>query len=193
MSLQIRLLPYAPAIIRLLQGVLHSDDKEAWALLISYESDVRRFFDGIGLDVVHSEADGYAFLRHQTLPEDSLPKIPRLIEKRHLSYPVTLLCVLLLERLYRHEAEGGDTGRLILTTDDIKVIMADYLPDKPNAAKLIDSIDTHINKLVTAGLIKRLSGSEEEFEVRQVLKAKIPAEALQEIKEKLKEHKIADA
>lgn len=191
MSLQNRLLPHAPAIIRLLQGVLHSDDKEAWALLISYESDVRRYFEGIGLDIIYSEADGYAFLRHQTLPEDCLPKIPRLIEKRSLSYPVTLLCVLLLERLYRHEAEGGDTGRLILTTDDIKAIMADYLPDKPNAAKLIDSIDTHINKLVTAGLIKRLAGSEEKFEVRQVLKAKIPAESLQEIKEKLKEHKIA--
>lgn len=193
MSPQGKLLPYAPAIIRLLQGVMHSDDKEAWGLLISYESDVKRYFEGIGLDVVHSEADGYAFLRHQVLPEDGLQRIPRLVEKRALSYPVTILCVLLLERLYRHEAEGGDTGRLILTTEEIKEIMADYLPNKPNVAKLIDSVDAHINKLVAAGLIKRLSDSEEKFEVRQVLKAKIPAEALQEIKEKLREHKDASA
>jgi len=34
--------------------------------------------------------------------------MPSLVEKRQLSYPVTLLCALLVERLYEFDAQSGD-------------------------------------------------------------------------------------
>jgi hypothetical protein len=63
-----------------------------------------------------------------------------------------------------------------------------FLPENSNEAKMIDKIDAHINKLIGYGFLRQLSNSENKFEVKRILKAKIPADSLQEIKEKMREH-----
>ena len=75
-------LPYAPAIIRLLQGVVYSDDRATWECLIKYQSDVKKFLSGIGIEVFVRENDGFAYLRQKKVEEGQEFQLPSLIEKR---------------------------------------------------------------------------------------------------------------
>ena len=84
--------------------------------------------------------------------------------------------------------KSGDSTRLIIDREEIKDSVRIFLPEASNEAKLIDKIDKDINKLVEIGFLRQLSTSPNKFEVRRILKAKIPAESLLEIKEKLRDH-----
>lgn len=180
--------PYAPAIIKLLQGVIYNDDKELWDNLIKYHVPIKEYFKVIGIDVLIYETEGFAFLKQKQFDEGQEINLPNLIEKRQLSYPVTLLCVLLVEKLIEFDAMEGDSTRLIVDKDEIKEMLRIFLSEKTNEAKLIDNIDENINKLVKYGFLRKLNDTEIKYEVKRILKAKIPAETLQEVKNKLEEY-----
>jgi hypothetical protein len=55
-----------------------------------------------------------------------------------------------------------------------------FLPDTVNQAKLIDRVDSQINRVVEMGFLRRLAGREERFEVRRILKAFVDAQWLGE-------------
>ncbi len=180
--------PYAPVIIKLLQGVIYNDDKELWDNLIKYHVPIKEYFKVIGIDVLIYETEGFAFLKQKRFDEGQETNLPNLIEKRQLSYPVTLLCVLLVEKLIEFDATEGDSTRLIIDKDEIKEMLRIFLPEKTNEAKLIDNIDENINKLVKYGFLRKLNDTESKYEVKRILKAKVPAETLQEEKNKLEEY-----
>jgi len=180
--------PYAPVIIKLLQGVIYNDDKESWDNLIKYHVPIKEYFKVIGIDVLIYETEGFAFLKQKKFDEEQEINLPSLIEKRQLSYPVTLLCVLLVEKLIEFDATDGDSTRLIVDKDEIKEMLRIFLPERTNEAKLIDNIDENINKLVKYGFLRKLNDTESKYEVKRILKAKIPAETLQEVKNKLEEY-----
>ena len=68
------------------------------------------------------------------------PRLPRLIARRPLAFPVSLLLALLRKKLAEFDAGGGDT-RLVLTRDEIVELVRVFLPDSSNEARLIDQID----------------------------------------------------
>lgn len=191
-----KIAPYAPAIIRLLQGVVSSDDRALWDNLINYQVKIKEYFEMIGLEVYISESEGFAFLRQKQFTEEAAALLnnnenkiipPELIRKQPLSYSVSLLCVLLLERLIEFDAAGGDSTRLILSKDEIRDMMRIFLSEKTNEAKVIDKLDADINKLIDYGFLKKLNDAENDakYEVRRILKAKVPIDKLLEIKQKL--------
>lgn len=180
--------PYAPAIIKLLQGVIYNDDKELWDNLIKYHVPIKEYFKVIGIDVLIYETEGFAFLKQKQFDEGQEINLPNLIEKRQLSYPVTLLCVLLVEKIIEFDATEGDSTRLIVDKDEIKEMLRIFLPEKTNEAKLIDNMDENINKLVKYGFLRKLNDTESKYEVKRILKAKVPIETLQEVKSKLEEY-----
>jgi hypothetical protein len=182
------ILPIAPAVIKLLQGVVYNDDRTIWNCLIQYQNDIKQHFSGIGIDVIIRESDGFAFLKQKDDKPDQENPLPHLIERRQLSYPVTLLSVLLYEKIVEFESQSRDTTRLILDREEIKELMRIFLPEGSNEARLMNTIDNHINRLKDLGILRELSTNPNKFEVRKILKAKIPIESLQEIKTKLKEH-----
>jgi hypothetical protein len=179
------ILPYAPVIIRLLQGVAYDDNREMWNALIDHQVQIKEYFDIIGVDVLIYESEGFAFLKQRQADEDAEVVLPNLIERRQLSYPVTLLCVLLVEKLLEFDVRGGDSTRLIMDKDEIKEMVRIFLSEKTNEARLLDSLDAHINKLTEYGFLRKLTTSEDKYEVKRILKAKITADALQEIKQRL--------
>jgi hypothetical protein len=181
-------LPYALAVIKLLQGVVNNDDKAAWNCLIQYQQEIKLFFSGIGIEVFVQENEGFAFLRQKLRDSDQDDSLPSLLRKDQLTYPVTLLSVLLYEKLIEFDMKGGDSIRLIIDREEIKDSVRIFLPEASNEANLIDKVDKNINKLVEIGFLRPLSTSPNKFEVRRILKAKIPAESLLEIKERLREH-----
>ena len=68
---------------------------------------------------------------------------------------MSLLLALLRKKLAEFDAGGGDT-RLVLSRDDIVDLVRVFLPDGPNEAKLIDQIETTINKVVELGFLQKL-------------------------------------
>ncbi|WP_372825595.1 DUF4194 domain-containing protein [Polaromonas sp.] len=189
-------------VIPLLKGVVYQEtDARLWSALFSLQSRVRDYVSVLGLDLVLDEAEGYAFLRSRPqfsegVDDPSAEKLPRLIARRPLSFPVSLLLALLRKKLAEFDASGSDT-RLILSLDQIVDIIRVFLPDKSNEAKLIDQLDTHLNKIVDLGFLRRLkssSGTQASkagtFEVRRILKAFIDAQWLADFDTRLNRYRL---
>ena len=175
-------------MVKLMRGVLYRDRHEvAWQDLMSLQARVIDYLRVIGLNLVVDEAEGYAFLR-QAETDDDEAAVPRLIHRRPLSYPVSLLCVLLRKKLVEADA-GGEGSRVVLTRDEIVEMVRVFLPEQANEAKLVDRIDAHINNVVKLGLLREMKKGSGTYEVRRIIKALVDADWLVELDEKLKEYK----
>jgi len=173
-------------VIPLLKGVIYRGEQSKsnahqWEDLLGLQARVRDYVAVLGLDLVLDEAEGYAFLRSRESDEDS-SAIPRLIARRPLTFPVSLLLALLRKKLAEFDAGGGQDGgeRLVLSRDEIVELMRVFLPESSNEVQLMDRADTHINKIVDLGFLRRLktSGQVRSFEVRRILKAFVDAQWL---------------
>jgi len=183
--------PYAAALIRLLQGPLYAEDGTAWDLLLRHRQAVEDHFAQLGLEVLVAEHDGLAFLRRKRAVEgegEEEPDVPELIVRRELPYLASLLCVLLVEELYRFEESGGDQARLVWKREAIRQLVTPYLPARSNEAKVDDAVDAQINNLVRYGFLRKMKGGEDALEVTRLLKYKIDADRIREMKEKLASH-----
>ncbi|CAA7612924.1 DUF4194 domain-containing protein [Magnetospirillum sp. UT-4] len=177
-------------IISLMKGVIYEEeDRPLWQAMLGQQAHVRDHVGVLGLDLVLDEAEGYAFLRQrQTDEADEEQPLPRLVARRPLGFPVSLLLVLLREKLMELDTKGGDT-RLILDRDQVVEMMQLFLPDSSNQAKITDKIDSHIDKVVDLGFLRRLPGQSGLFEVRRILKAFVDAQWLGEFDRRLGEYR----
>jgi hypothetical protein len=185
------LLPYSPAVIRLLQGVVYEEDKKIWNLVVAYQADIKQYLQVLGLVLEVYESEGYAFVRQRAAEADDEEALPVLVRRMPLSYPVTLLCVLLREKLLEFDAQGGDSSRLIVSREHIREMLITFLPEKSNEARVVDSIDATINKLIDYNFLRKLVNRNGEYEVMRILKARITVTELQEIKQKLYEYTLS--
>jgi len=177
----------SPLLITLFKGVLYQDQNPAlWQDLTRLQARVRDYISVLDLELIFDEAEGYAYLR-QRPPTEGENELPRLVTRRQLSYPVSLLLALLRKKLAEHDA-GGAEPRLILQREQLIEMMQVFLPDTANEAKLMDRIDTYINKVVELGFLRRLRNQEARFEVRRILKAFVDAQWLANLDGKLEEY-----
>lgn len=185
-------------LIGLLKGVQYREADEAlWNLLLKLQARVRDFASVLNLELVLDEAEGHAFLKSRPEPaeDDPAARLPRLVARRPLSFPVSLLLALLRKKLAEFDASGGDT-RLVLGRDDIVELVRVFLPDGPNEAKLIDQIETNINKVVELGFLHKLkpsagaSAGPPNYEVRRILKAFVDAQWLAEFDARLAGYQV---
>jgi hypothetical protein len=173
-----------PVLIALFQGVLYRENTEAlWQGLLDLQARVRDYCAVIGLELILDEAEGYAYLRQRAALPDA-PELPRLVQRRPLSYPVSLILVLLRRKLAEFDATGGDT-RLVVSRDDVADQIRLFLPDTANEARLLDRIDTHLGKVVELGFLRRLRGQDNQYEVRRIVKAFVDAQWLDEFARRL--------
>ena len=173
--------------IPLLKGVLYRDgDAGLWNALLDLQARVRDYVAVLNLELVLDEAEGYAFLRSRPTgdDDDTASPLPSLVPRRPLSFPVSLLLALLRKKLAESDAGGGDT-RLILSREQIVELIRVFLPAGSNETKLIDQIETHVNKIVELGFLRRLKpaagkreGQAAAFEVQRILKAFVDAQWL---------------
>jgi hypothetical protein len=75
---------FSISLITLLKGILYNHQKEAWENLLRYESEVKKYFSAIGLEVYIDKSEGYAYLQQKELDEEM--EIPRLGERRQLNF-----------------------------------------------------------------------------------------------------------
>jgi hypothetical protein len=177
-------------VVPLLKGVLYQEDNPGlWGSLLNLQASVRDYVAVLGLELMLDEAEGYAFLRsRQDDDADDQAAIPRLVARRQLSYPVSLLLALLRKKLAEFDAGGGDT-RLILSRDEVVELIRIFLPAGSNEVKLIDQIDTTLNKIAELGFIRRLRRQGQMIEVRRIIKAFVDAQWLADFDERLAEYR----
>jgi hypothetical protein len=174
-------------VIPLLKGVLYrEDDVPRWSALLNLQARVRDYVAVLGLELTLDESEGYAFLRSRAdaLEDESAAKAPRLIARRPLSFPVSLLLALLRKKLAEFDAGGSDT-RLILPRDEIVEMIRVFLPQGSNEARVIDQVDAHLNRIADLGFVRRLRGQEQMFEVQRIVKAFVDAQWLAQFDERL--------
>ena len=179
-------------VIPLLKGILYREnDTGLWNDLIQTQAQAREYVSVLGLELMIDESEGYAFLRARTEPgDDPELEMPRLIARRPLSFPVSLLLALLRKKLAEFDAGGGDT-RLVLSRDDIVEMLRVFLPENTNEARVIDRVDAHLNRIVELGFLRRMRaegstpGAPAAFEVRRIIKAFVDAQWLGELDTRL--------
>lgn len=176
-------------VVPLLKGVIYQEERPAmWDALLVLQARVRDYVAVLGLELALDEAEGYAFLRSQPDSDDpATPRVPRLVARHQLSFPVSLLLALLRKKMAEFDAGGGDT-RLILSLDDVVELIRVFMPAGSNETRLIDQVETHLNKIVGLGFVRPLRGQAKMFEVRRILKAFIDAQWLSEFDRRLADY-----
>lgn len=176
--------------VRLLRGILYRERTEAWDLLLRYRGRLEEYFTTLGLIVIVDEAEGYAYLRQRPETAESTEaiqadKFPRLMSRRKLSYPITLLLVLLRKRLLDFETLGNES-RLVVSERDVIEMMRIYWSElETNERKREDQLIVHLKRLVKYGFLKPLKAEKGRYEVNNILKAYVPIEELKTILERL--------
>jgi hypothetical protein len=174
-------------LVHLMKGPLYRDTHDKlWGLLLRVRHQVSDYVTVLGLSVVIDEAEGYAYLRSRPI-DDDVPEFPRLVARRALSFHVSVLLSLLRKRLAEFDASSAEL-RLILSRDQIIEMLRLFMLDSTNDARLVDTIDAHINKAVELGFLRRLRDEQDLFEVRRILKAYIDGQWLSQFDARLDEY-----
>lgn len=172
-------------LVQLFKGPLYQDTHpKQWAKLLDLQKAVSDYVAVLGLQVWVDEAEGYAFLRSR--PGDDEEQIPRLVARHSLSFHVSLLLALLRKRMAEFDATSSE-ARLVLSRDQIVEMLRVFLAESSNEAKLVDSIDAHIKRVVDLGFLRRLRGSDQ-FEVRRILKAFVDGQWLADFDQRLDDY-----
>ena len=101
---------------------------------------------------------------------------------------MSLLLALLRKKLAEFDALSAET-RLVLTRDQIAEMVRLFMPESSNEVRLLGQIDTHLNKVVELGFLRRLHGEPDLFEVRRILKAYIDGQWLAEFETRLADYR----
>ena len=191
-------------LIRLLKSVIYREnDERLWQRLLKLQARVREQAAFLDLELVLDESEGYAFFRSRNSEEafdddastengDSpQSETPRLMARRPLSFPVSLILALLRRKLAEFDQRCGDT-RLILHRDDIVELVRVFFPGGTNEIKFVTQIDSHLNKIVELGFLRKLKAThagDNSFEVKRILKAFVDAQWLANFDAMLEEYK----
>ncbi len=191
------LLPYAAAILKLLRGVVYFDDKE-WDTLLAYEKAIALHMAGIGLQMHVDEADGYAYLSQPGDDEAeeeagqgsaAARELPRLVRRIPLNFEATLLCVVLREELLKFEMREPGLERMVLSKPQIQEAMQIFYPEPADLTRLMGRIDRVMAQVERAGFLRAIKRDDEDvYEVKRIIKAKISADQLVDIRDRLRQY-----
>jgi Domain of unknown function (DUF4194) len=176
------------ALITLMKGVTERvANPHAWQALQRTEGAVRDHAAMLGLDLRLDEAEGFAYLVQRAAIEGE-PELPRLVPRRQLSYPVSLLLALLRKKLVEFDATSGDR-RLILSRDAIIDLIRLFLPETTNQVALEKRVTGAINSIIELGFLRAMRGQPEQFEVQRILTAFVDAQWLSGLAERLDDYR----
>ncbi|MEO6933411.1 MAG: DUF4194 domain-containing protein [Chitinophagaceae bacterium] len=177
---------YSLSLISLLKGIVYNQQKEVWENLLNYESDVKKYFMPVGLELYLDKSEGYAYLRQKEyeVEEEALPK---LAEKRQLNFFTSLLCLVLRKYLLEHDAQGGSV-RSIISEQEIINRVKIFLPNASDEAKQQEKIVTTINKVIDIGFLRKLEDQDKNYEIHRIIKGFVNADVIDETLIKLQHY-----
>lgn len=180
--------PWSSAAVKLLKGVVYHDDPGAsWDEILANASRLTDYFGRLGLVLVVNEDDGMAWL-HQ--PEaDELPSdyesIPKLFHKVALGFEASLLCVVLRDELRRNEEEDLQNDRCVVKQSDLLQTWQMFFPEDADEVRLNDGLSKQLSRLEKLKFVRRFEKTPPTWEVRRILKARLPLDALKSLRSEL--------
>lgn len=175
------------AAVRLLQGVVYESDNETWSILLSNESDLTDYFTQIGLALVIDRGEGIAYLRQFDEEERTggYERLPRLFRKTPLSYEATLLSVLLREEYRKFEEEDLDNERCVVELELLFELWKTFFPADSDEVSLRKNLTKTLNQLEKLKFVRKLKADQDSWEVRKLLKARVPLDQLEDLRTRL--------
>lgn len=106
-------------------------------------------------------------------------RLPKLFRKTSLSYSKTLLMVLLRDKLRRFDEEELHHDCCVAATSELFELWKPFFPASPDETRLYKSLREALTALEDMKFIRLFGKQPEEWEVRRILKARLPAESLE--------------
>lgn len=187
--MQPTILPFTPVLIRLLKGQVEYTDKGVWEKLLQYRYELTVFLQSLGLSMVLSEEDGYAYLKQTVAEGEEITS--GWVQRRALTYEESVLLVLLREMMADFETGDATTRELIRKRREIKEYAELFFKEKASRVKFLKEIDRQIDKAVDNGFLelceKNDISDEERFRIKKIIKDKVGSEELEAFKEQLQQ------
>ncbi len=172
---------------QLLGGPLYLEDGPLWELTVREQDEIAAYFRQIGLELVVDEAEGFAFLRQLEPRADE--RVPRLVQRRKLSYDATLLLVCLRDELDRLDVQTADQTVLRRTRRELHGLAGAFSRESNNQPRDLKAVDAAIEQLRSLGFLKAVGiDAPDTFEVRRIVKARFGAGELEAVKERLRQY-----
>jgi len=177
--------PHSTSLVALLKGIVYDSHKDVWQNLLEYEGDVRKHFLPFGVDLYLDKSEGHAFLKQKEFDPET--EMPRLIERRPISFLLTLTCLILRKYLLENDAAGA-SSRAIISKQQIIERVKPFLFDTSDEAKQVGKIETQISRVIDEGFLRPLENEVDTYEIRRIIKAFIDADKVEEFLTKLKQY-----
>lgn len=175
------------AAVRLLQGVVYMDDAKTWDIVLQSRSALETYFARLALMLVVDEPEGYAYLRqwHDDECPTGYEDMPRLARRSPLGYSPTILCVLLRDELRRFEEDDLHNERCVLETSALFDQWRVFFPPGQDEVRQQREFAGVLRKVEDLGFIRKFADNPEAWEIRRILKARLPVTELEGLKTQL--------
>lgn len=191
MELRNRVEPYAKAIIHLLKGDV-SDKDFIWKDLEEYQIEIQEYLNRIGLELIFNKRDGFAYLRQFEVDDDG--NTVGLIQRRQLSFEVSIICVLIREAYEDFEMNPTNimAEKCFITHHQLKEQAELFFTEGFNQVKFQRDLDKYISKTLELGFLRLQQDAENNaervYEIKPIIKARISVNELLEFKDKMKQY-----
>jgi hypothetical protein len=179
--------PRSFALAQLFIGPVYIEDTQVWETVRAERDYIARYFRQIGQDLIIDEAEGYAFIRQ--IESDGEERVPRIGRRQVLGYTATILLVCLREELASFDAAPGDSTRLVLTKQQLRALVLQFLRETNNQIRDMRAVDSAIRRVEELGFLRTIGTAESDtLELMRILKARFGPSELESVKERLIRH-----
>lgn len=180
--------PWSTAAIRLLQGVVYSDDNAVtWDSLLRHTTPLTDYFAKIGLQLIVDESDGLAYLRQ--LDDDELmfngEPIPKLYRRSPMGYETSLLCILLRDLYRRFEEDELENEKCVTTQDELFELWKPFFAKTSDDVRLHRSMLSSLRKLEEMRFVRPHPSDTVSWEIRRIIKARLPISELESLRSRI--------
>ena len=182
--------PYAPVIVKLLQGAVYDDSPKIWNDLLQYQFEISQYFEKIAVELIVEKQDGYAYIKQISIDEEN--NTIGLVRRMPMTYELSLLCVLLRMLIDDFEISNTDQHNLYISHKRLKEELEIFFKEQSHKVRMLKELDRYIEQAEGLGFLKVIDKDtkikdEFQYEVRRIIKAKITNDKLEEFKRKLQQ------
>lgn len=188
MNLDTIIAPYGRVVVRLLKGPVECTDKALWENILNYQTEIQKYLSHIGLELIIKRDEGFAYIKQIV---DDEGKTIGLIARQQLGFEVSAILIILRQMLEEFDSNIDElyaTERFV-SADELKERIEMFLPERFNRVKLLNEIDSYINRIVSLGYLKVIKRDNvDTYQIHRIIKEKVTLDKLQDFKNKLQEY-----
>ena len=181
---------FTPVFIKLLKGPVEYLEKSTWEKLMQYRAELTGFLQQLGLTLVLDEQDGYAYVKHSIIEEDTTGVT--WAQRRSLTYDESVMLVLLRDMMAEFEVGEATHRELVKKRREIKEYAELFFKENASRVKMLKDIDRLIDRAEENGFLERSENhdvaDEQKFRIKKIIKARVDSEILEDFKQQLTAH-----